>query len=139
MEKIIQIYHLSDDGLNKLSWEITNQANRIGIPVALCIVNQFGTVLRHQQDIYTKSQSFNLAMEKAKQVAMGRPPTGIGHIFCKLEGGFPILSLIDDQMVSLGGVGVSGGAPRQDCQIVVRSLKNLDYYIHADWQRYIED
>ena len=103
-------------------------ARQIGQPMCIAVVDDSGTLIAFERMDGGKVHSVQVAIDKAFTAASARKPTheynaacipgnlvfgihtALGGRLCIVGGGFPIT--IDG--VTVGGVGVSSGAPEQD-------------------------
>lgn len=134
----------------KLNWEGTNrmlqaaarQAEALGVPMSIAIVDEGGHLLGFVRTDNGKAHNVPMALGKAKSAAFKQIPTGktgtLGnplddHMaialtlaagegnFVTFSGGFPIQ--VEGHCV--GGIGVSGGKGEQDCEVAQAGLDAL--------------
>lgn len=104
------------------------QANEIGVPMCIAVVDESGSLLGFERMDGGKIHSIQVAMDKAFTAASARRPTHelselgqpgaplfglnvtLGGRFCIVGGGMPVT--VDGHVV--GAVGISSGTPAQD-------------------------
>ena len=113
------------------------EARKMGVPMAVAIVDTAGMLVLYERMDNTQSGSVAVSQDKAGSAAMFRRPTkvfqdvlaagGAGTRILMLrganavEGGLPVT--VDGKII--GGVGVSGGSSEQDGVVAKAGLDNL--------------
>ncbi len=113
------------------------EARKMGIPMAVAIVDNAGQLVLFERMDNTQTASVGVAQDKASSAAMYRHPTkvfqdvlaaagpGLRVLTLRganaVEGGLPVS--VDGKIV--GGVGVSGGSSEQDGVVAKAGLDNL--------------
>ena len=113
------------------------EARKMGIPMAVAVVDTAGMLVAFERMDNTQTGSVNVAQDKAQSAAMFRRPTkvfqdlvaggGVGLRILGLrganavEGGVPIV--VDGKI--LGAIGVSGGSAEQDGVVAKSGLDAL--------------
>jgi uncharacterized protein GlcG (DUF336 family) len=125
---------LTSEDLHKMAAACRAEAEKVGIKVTFCVVDDGGRLWYLERMDGVAPMSTEIATLKAKSASVSRRPSGVWHervtnepAFLKLpevfpvKGGLPILS--DGECC--GGIGVSGGTGEQDEQIANAGLAAL--------------
>lgn len=116
------------DQAKKVVAGVLAEARKIGVPMAVAVVDTAGNLVAFEKMDNTQTASISVAIDKGVSAAIYRRPTkvfqdalaggGAGLRVLQLrgasavEGGVPALA--DGKII--GGIGVSGGTPDQDGQ-----------------------
>jgi glc operon protein GlcG len=125
------------DQAKKLLAGAEAEARKIGVPMAIAILDNAGQMVAFLKMDNTQTASVDVAVDKGRSAAIYRRSTkvfqdglaagGVGLRFLSLrgasmvEGGLPII--IDGKI--LGGIGVSGGSAEQDGVVAKGGTDNL--------------
>ena len=129
--------NVTQDQARRLMTGALADARRIGVPMAIAIVDTAGHLVAFERMENTQTASIQVAQDKAMSAAMYRRPTkafqdavaagGAGLRILTLrganaaEGGVPIT--VDGRII--GGIGISGGTSEQDGEVARAALAAL--------------
>jgi len=115
------------------------RALEIGVPMCIAAVDESGTLIAFERMDGGKVHSVQVAIDKAFTAASARKPTheynaacvpgslvfgihtALAGRLCIVGGGYPIIV----EGVTVGGIGVSSGAPEQDMLCAEAGIRRL--------------
>ncbi|MDB5429997.1 MAG: polymerase subunit delta [Caulobacter sp.] len=136
---MLQIQRLSADDAAVVIGGAREQAQRIGVPMCIAVVDESGTLIAFERMDGGKVHSVQVAIDKAFTAASARKPTheynaacvpgnlvfgihtALGGRLCVVGGGYPII--VDG--VTVGGVGLSSGSPQQDMSCAEAGVSSI--------------
>jgi uncharacterized protein GlcG (DUF336 family) len=140
---MLQIQRLSADDAWIVVGGAREHAQQIGTPMCIAVVDESGTLIAFERMDGGKIHSVQVAIDKAFTAASARKPTheynaacipgnlvfgihtALGGKLSIVGGGYPII--VDG--VTVGGVGVSSGAPEQDMSCAEAGVRSVTRHL----------
>ena len=124
----------------------SNEAQKIGVPMCIAIVDESGNLVAFDRMDGGKITSITIAQDKAFTAAAARKATheynevcvpgslafgihtALGGRLCVVGGGLPVV--LDGEVV--GGIGLSSGTPQQDMQCAQAGINHFTEQIERN-------